>query len=72
MGTEALEKAKNISYQLRRRFYEQAKLIRQSFDQKIELLTAAANAIGYIPNIEKKDINKLLHSLFLIALIKIN
>ncbi|MEK5216105.1 helix-turn-helix transcriptional regulator [Psychrobacillus sp. FSL H8-0487] len=60
MGTEALEKAKNISYTSGYDSMQLAKINDQSFDQKIELLSAAALAVGYIPNIEKKDDKQII------------
>ncbi|SDM86676.1 Predicted transcriptional regulator, ArsR family [Psychrobacillus sp. OK028] len=52
MGTEALDKAKNISYTSGRNSIQNLSLEPQSFDQKMELLSAAALSIGYIPKIE--------------------
>ncbi|MFJ7826781.1 helix-turn-helix transcriptional regulator [Psychrobacillus sp. NPDC096623] len=52
MGTEALDKAKNICYASGRNSIQNSSIASQSFDQKIELLAAAALSIGYIPKIE--------------------
>ena len=53
MGTEALEKAKNISYTSGHNSIQQVIINRPSFDQKIELLSAAALSVGYIPKYRK-------------------
>ena len=60
MGTEALEKAKKISYSSGHNSMQQSLLVDQSFDQKIEMLSAAALSIGYIPQIENQSEKKTI------------
>jgi len=60
MGTEGLEKAKKISYTSGYNSMQQSLLANQSFDQKVELLSAAAFSIGYIPRIENQMNKKII------------
>ena len=60
MGTEALEKAKNISYTSGHNSMQQVLLTDQSFEKKIELLSTTAFSVGYIPNIERKNDKQII------------
>ena len=60
MGTEALEKAQNISYTSGHTSIQESLLADQNFDQRIELLSAAALSVGYIPNIVQKENKQII------------
>lgn len=60
MGEVALTKAKEISYQHGRAITYQATSTSQTFENKMELLTETANAIGYIPQVTENEGKKVI------------
>ncbi|TQR18599.1 helix-turn-helix transcriptional regulator [Psychrobacillus soli] len=60
MGEVALTKAQEISYQHGRSVIKYVPSSTQTFESKMEILTKAANAIGYIPQITEKEDKKVI------------
>ncbi|WP_277587229.1 helix-turn-helix transcriptional regulator [Psychrobacillus antarcticus] len=60
MGGEVLEKAQKISYTSGYNSTQQSLITEKNFDQKIEQLSAAALAVGYIPNIENREEKQII------------
>ena len=53
LGTEAIEKGKEISYQSGWNQIYNNSLSTATFEEKMSLLTLSASSIGYIPEIKK-------------------
>lgn len=60
MGERALTKAKEISYHQGRATIHSSPSSIQTFEAKMELLTATANSIGYIPQVAEKEGKKVI------------